>query len=126
MAAMAEATSRRKQLDSCAAATAPIAAAKRDLVAPGFGALQTIPIAAVVVTDSPQDSLCAGPPGRLRPLGNASLEILEIAVHLLKRKAKREEALRCVAGKTTRQSFAPHCGDFGVIGIERRFDGFQR
>src|SRR5262249_17906789 len=53
MAAMADATSRRKQLDSWAAAIDPIAAAKRDFVAPGIGALQTIPIAAVMPKVSP-------------------------------------------------------------------------
>jgi hypothetical protein len=53
MAAMAAATSRRKQPDSCAAATDPIAVAKRDFAAPGFGALHTIPIAAVMPNVSP-------------------------------------------------------------------------
>ena len=50
---MVDATSRRKQLDICAAAADPIAAAKRDFVAPGLGALQTIPIAAVILKVSP-------------------------------------------------------------------------
>ena len=52
---MAAATSRRKQPDSCAAATDPIAVAKRDFAAPGFGALHTIPIAAVMPNVSPLD-----------------------------------------------------------------------
>src|ERR1700756_1931287 len=44
---MAAATSRRKQPASFAAASAPIADARRDFVSPGLGALQMIPIAAV-------------------------------------------------------------------------------
>src|SRR5215472_9481794 len=48
MAAMAAATSRRKQADSAAAAGAPTIAASRVFTRPGCGALHMIPTAAVI------------------------------------------------------------------------------
>jgi aromatic ring hydroxylase len=64
--------------------------------------------------------------GRSGPFGHASLEILEIAVHLFKRKSKCEEAFRLVARKAARNTVAPESRNFDGIGVESNFNSFER
>ena len=63
--------------------------------------------------------------GRSSPFSYAPFEIFKVLVHLLKRESEREEAFRCVAGKTSRDTLATERGDLGGIGIKSRFHGIE-
>src|SRR4051812_679876 len=60
----------------------------------------------------------AYPRRRLGPFRHASLEVLEVLPHLLKRKSQREKPLGDVARQATDQAFGPHRSHFGGISLQ--------